>query len=130
MIVNQGHLKITTCLKMISDDNPQNDFIDPVNFFSTTNYAFQGFIRFAFPTTKKLYSYHTATYYYVQARDTVAQAKGFTYVGNQGITENVILTIKVSNGVDRVLKYNAAYSLGAIWLNPLNRKGDQFGFSG
>ena len=115
---------------IVTDANPQNEVIDPVSFFSNTNYAFQGFVRFAFPSSKKLYSYHIASYYYVQSRDTIEQARGFTYVGNQGITKNVILTIKISYGVDRILKYNAAYSLGAVWLHPFNRAGDQFGFSG
>jgi len=115
---------------LVSDDNPQNEVIDPVNFFGNTNYVFEGFVRFAFPSSNNLYSYHSAAYYYVQPRDTIAQAKGFTYSGNQGITKNIILTIKVSYGVDRILKYNAAYVLGAVLLNPFHRMGDQFGFSG
>jgi hypothetical protein len=115
---------------LVSDDNPQNDIIDPVNFFSNTNYAFSGFVRFALPSSKNLYSYHIVSYYYVQPWDTIEQAKGFTYVGNQGVSKNIILTIKVSNGANRVLKYNAAYAIGAVWLQPFNRPGDQFGFSG
>ncbi len=115
---------------LITDANPQNDIIDPANFFGKTNYTFQGFVRFAIPANRNLYSYHTVAYYYLQARDTISQAIGFTYVGNQGISENVILTLKISSGADRILKYNSAFSLGAVWLSPFKRAGDQFGFSG
>ena len=111
----------------IHDDNPRNEYFDPGNFFGNTTYAYQSFVRFAIPSTKRNYSYHILSYYSQEASDNRPSGDGWLYVGNQGISENVVLTLKLSNGTGRILKYNGAYSAGIVLLSPFNRAGDQFG---
>ena len=111
----------------IHDDNPRNEYFDPANFFQNTTYAYQSFVRFAIPNTKGYYSYHILSYYSQEASENRPSGEGWLYVGNQGISERVVLTLKLSNGSGRILKYNGAYSAGMVLLSPFNRAGDQFG---
>lgn len=113
----------------ILDDNPRNEYFDPGNFFGSTTYNYQVFARWAIPTSKKLYSYHILDFYTYEASADKPSGNGWLYVGNQGVSERLILTMKLSNGVGRIFKYNGAYTAGLIYLNPFNRPGDQTGVS-
>ena len=41
----------------------------------------------------------------------------------------MILTLKLSRGTGRILKYNGGYSAGFVYLKPFSRPGDQAGAS-
>lgn len=111
----------------VLDDNPRNDYFDPGNFFGNTTYNYQAFVRWALPSEKKRYSYHIFNVYTYPTSGDKASGNGWMYVGNQGISDRVILTLKLSNGSGRILKYNGAYTAGFVYLNPWNRLGDQTG---
>lgn len=113
----------------VLDDNPRNEYIDVGNFFGNTTYNYQAFVRWAIPTKKDVYSYHILDFYSVPQSADKASGNGWMYVGNQGLTDRLILAVKFSKGSGRILKYNGAYSAGLIYLNPFNRKGDQTGVS-
>ena len=111
----------------VLDDNPRNEYFDPGNFFGNTTYNYQAFIRWAVPTQKKRYSYHIVNFYTYPESGDKKSGSGWLYVGNQAVSDRVILTLKLSNGTGRILKYNGAYTGGFIYLNPFNRSGDQAG---
>ncbi len=113
----------------IHDDNPRNEYFDPANFFNNTTYAYQGFVRFAIPSKKEFYSFHSLVFYGYEASPNRPSGNGWIYVGNQGVTDKLILTMKLSHGTGRVFKYNGAYSIGAVWTNFPDRPGDQFGIA-
>ena len=75
----------------IHDDNPRNEYFDPGNFFNNTTYAYQGFVRFALPTKKELYSFHSLVFYGYEESPDRPSGNGWIYVGNQGISDNLIL---------------------------------------
>ncbi|MGI9569182.1 MAG: hypothetical protein ACR2PH_05480, partial [Desulfobulbia bacterium] len=103
----------------ILDDNPRNEYFDPVNFFQNTSYSYQGFIRWALPTTNNRYSYHLLNFYtYDEVSTEKGAGSGWMYIGNQGVSERMILTLKLSRGSGRILKYNGAYTAGFILLDP------------
>ena len=112
---------------LVIDGDPKSDFIDVINFFSNTSYVYQGFIHWAFPTSGNLYSYHIASYYYGEPTDTGGKSNGITYVANQGISEDIILTLKVFKGWGRTDAYDGAYAAGVVLLDPFSLKGDQIG---
>jgi hypothetical protein len=111
----------------ILDDTPDNEYFDPVGFFGNTEYNYQAFVRWALPTSGDYYSYHMLTFYTYNASENKTAGDGWYYVGNQGVSKNLILTLKASYGSGRVLKYNGAYAVGFVYLNPLKRPGDQAG---
>ncbi len=111
----------------VLDDNPRNAYFDPGNFFGNTTYNYQAFVRWTIPSKNKYYSYHIFNLYTYPTSGEKASGNGWMYIGNQGISERLILTLKLSNGSGRVLQYNAAYTAGFVYLNPLNRLGDQAG---
>lgn len=111
----------------VLDDNPTNEVIDPVNFFGSTTYNYQAFVRWAIPTPGNFYSYHILNFYTYPDSGEKSAGDGWMYIGNQGVSDRVILTLKLSHGTGRVLKYNGAYTAGLILLNPFNRHGDQWG---
>ena len=117
---------------MITDANSNSDFIDPVSFFDDNpRYAFTAFSRFSFPSKKDLYSEHKLAVYYQQAGDSDDEGDGtyFTYVGNQGITEKLVLIFKASYGNQNVAKLNEAYAAGIVIEGPFRRHGDLLGTS-
>ncbi|WP_136479808.1 carbohydrate porin [Cognatitamlana onchidii] len=111
----------------VLDDNPRNDILDVGNFFGKTTYNWQGFLRWAIPSKNNYYSYHLFNVYTNPQSADKASGSGWMYVGNQGVSDNLILTLKLSNGHGRILKYNGAYTAGFILNNPFSRIGDQTG---
>ncbi|WP_152285781.1 hypothetical protein [Flavicella marina] len=111
----------------ILDDTPKNEVLDVANFFGNTKYNYQGFVRWAIPSKKKYYSYHVFNLYTYPQSQEKAAGNGWMYIGNQGVSDDLILTMKLSKGTGRVLKYNGAYTAGFILKNTFNRSGDQAG---
>ena len=113
----------------VIDDAPENQYFDPVGFFTGTTYAIQPFVRGSFAGKESWYSAHSLTYYYAEAGQNTSNAKGFTYVGNQQVSDDLVVVGKASKGWGRVFKYTGAYAAGTVMLNTFGRRGDQFGFS-
>ena len=65
----------------------------------------------------------------VSSPERTDETRGFTYVGNQGLTDKTILVLKAAHGRGEVAKYNSAYAAGVVYKQPFNRPGDQWGFS-
>lgn len=111
----------------VLDDTPTNEVLDIGNFFGKTKYNYQGFLRWAIPSKNKYYSYHVFNVYTNPASANKTAGSGWMYIGNQGVSDKLILTLKLSKGTGRILKYNGAYAAGFILNNPLGRIGDQTG---
>lgn len=111
----------------VLDDNPRNEVLDVTNFFGNTTYNYQGFVRWGIPTQENYYTYHLLNFYTVPQSGEKASGNGWMYIGNQGISDRIILTMKLSHGTGRILKYNGAYTAGFILKKPFMRAGDQFG---
>lgn len=113
---------------LIADDQPKNDYLY-IPDFNTTTYAYMGFFRLSFPGSSTLVSSHNFNYYFVEKNDEAAEGRGFIYTGNQGISEKLILIMKLSYGEGRVDKLNGAYALGLTRRDPWKRAGDQAGIA-
>lgn len=114
---------------MMVDNESPIDFIDPIHFFKTNSYSYQGYAKFSISGSRNLHSEHILSLFYVEANQKESSSKGFTYVGNQEVREDWILIAKASKAWGRVDKYNSAYSMGLIKRNPFNRNGDHLGLS-
>jgi len=113
---------------LIVDNEPRNNFLY-IPKFGETSWNYMGFMRFKFGGENNLYSDHNLAFYYQSVAGNNPTGNGFIYTGNQGLTENMILVLKFSNGTGRIDKLNAAYVAGLTFKNPLRREADQAGFA-
>lgn len=113
---------------MITDAQSKNNFLYAPDF-SSSLWNYFGFMRFKIGSGKGLYSDHNLIYYYQGGEGETSSGSGILYTANQGLTDDLILVLKFSNGKDRIDKLNAAYVAGLTFKNPLGRNGDQAGFS-
>ncbi|GEM_PF-5172465 len=112
---------------LILDNNSKSDFIDVSGFFNNATYFYQGFVNWAIPSKQDYTSEHVVSYYYTEATKEEGRGNGIIYVGNQGISEKVVFTLKAYKGWGTTDEYDGAFSPGIVLLNPSKLKGDQFG---
>ncbi|WP_420582753.1 hypothetical protein [Reichenbachiella sp.] len=113
---------------MVTDGQQKNNFLYAPDF-SSSLWNYFGFMRFKIGAGKGLYSDHNLIYYYQGGEGETPSGSGVLYTANQGLTDDLILILKFSNGKNRIDKLNAAYVAGLTFKNPLGRNGDQAGFS-
>lgn len=112
---------------LVSDNDARNNYLYIPDFDSSWNYA--GFLRFKIGAGKGLYSSHNLMVYSQTSKAGDESGSGFVYTANQGLSEDLILVLKVSNGTGNIDKLNAAYVAGLTFKSPLNRIQDQAGFA-
>ncbi|GGZ71772.1 hypothetical protein [Algibacter mikhailovii] len=113
---------------IISDNDARNNYLY-IPKFSNTSWNYMGFLRFKIGTGKGLYSSHNLVYYSQDAKEGQQSGSGFVYTANQGLTDNLILVLKASNGSGHIDKLNSTFVAGLTFKKPLNRIQDQAGFA-
>lgn len=112
---------------LVSDNDARNNYLYIPDFNSSWNYI--GFLHFKIGAKKGLYSSHNFMVYSQDTKEGQESGSGFIYTANQGLTKNLILVLKVSNGSGNIDKLNAAYVAGLTFTSPFQRLQDQAGFA-
>ncbi len=113
---------------LVVDNEAVNDYVY-IPEFGSTSWNYMGFIRFKIGKKNGLYSDHNFTVYQQSKTSEKGSGSGWLYTGNQGLTEKMILVLKMSNGSGRIDKLNAAYVAGLSFIDPFGRSSDQAGFA-
>jgi len=113
---------------LVVDNEAVNDYIYLPDFGSTS-WNYMGFLRFKLGNKKGLYSDHNFMVYHQSETKDKTSGSGWIYTANQGLTDKMILILKLSNGSGRIDKLNAAYVAGLSFIDPFQRSADQAGFA-
>ena len=113
---------------LVVDNEAVNDYIY-LPEFESTSWNYMGFLRFKLGQKKGLYSDHNFMVYRQSETENKSSGSGWIYTANQGLTEKMILILKLSNGSGRIDKLNAAYVAGLSFIDPFKRSADQAGFA-